>query len=78
MATDSQIDDAIVAFLTKAGYERKVAMVVVTVADTLSRDLPVGRPGLDLVAKRIEALVDSGRLDGMGDVTDWGRSEVRL
>ena len=79
MATDTQIDDAVIGYLVTAeGHWRKVAMVVWQAADALGGELPDGDAGYELVAKRIEALVASGRLLAQGDLSRWRHSEVRL
>jgi hypothetical protein len=79
MATDAQIDDAVIAFLsTTNGRWRKVAMVYVRVTEVLGAEFPEGEAGHLLFGRRIEALVGSGRLVAQGDMTLWRHSEVRL
>ncbi len=79
MTTDSQIDDAIMAVLAdRAGRWVKVAWVVVSAPDALGPDFPTGTAGYQLVANRISALVDKGRLIAQGDITEWRHSEVKL
>jgi hypothetical protein len=43
----------------------------------LGNNLPEGETGLDLIAKRIEVLVQDGRLLAQGDIKKWRHSEVR-
>ena len=79
MATDTQIDDAVIAFLaTTNGRWRKVAMVYGRVTDALGAEFPDGEAGHELFDRRMEALVSSGRLVAQGDITLWRNSEVRL
>ena len=75
MPSDVQIDDAILA-ATESRW-KKVAMVVVTAADTFPSGLPDGDAGYQLIADRISALVREGRLVAQGDITRWRHSEVR-
>jgi hypothetical protein len=76
IVSDSQIDDAILS-VAQVSW-RKVAMIVSMVAKSLGSDFPDVDEGYHLVAKRIEVLVDDGRLVAQGDVTLWRFSEVRL
>ena len=79
MATDAQIDEAVIAFLaTTNGRWRKVAMVFARVTDFLGAEFPEGQAGDDLFDRRMEALVRDGRLDARGDIAQWRHSEVRL
>jgi hypothetical protein len=73
--SDVQIDEAILS-VTEASW-RKVAFVIIKVADTMGSDLPGGDAGYNLVAKRIEFLVGGGRLLAQGDLKKWRHSEVR-
>jgi hypothetical protein len=73
--SDLQIDKVILS-VTEASW-RKVASVIIKVADTMGSDLPEGDAGYNLVAKRIEILVRGGRLLAQGDINKWRRSEVR-
>jgi hypothetical protein len=79
MPTDAQIDDAIIGYLTTAdGRWRKVAMVIGQAAHTLDGQLPDGEAGYRQISRRIEALVDGGRLISQGDLSLWRNSEVCL
>ena len=70
MATDTQVDDAVVAFLaTTNGHWRKVAMVYARVTDALGAEFPEGEAGHELFDRRIEALVGRGRLVAQGNIT---------
>jgi hypothetical protein len=73
--SNSQIDEAVLAATVTSW--RKVARVIALVAEALSKNLPQREAGLDLVAGRIEALVQDGRLLAQGDVKKWRHSEVR-
>jgi len=73
---NSSIDDAILA-AAKPTW-RKVAMVIVTAADSLRDNLPTGEKALHTVAKRVEALVRDGRLTAQGDLKNWRHSEIKL
>ena len=73
--SDPQIDEVILS-VTKSSW-RKVALVIIKVADTMGSDLPEGDAGYDLVARRIEFLVRGGRLLVQGDIKKWRHSEVR-
>ena len=73
--SNSQIDEAILS-VTVTSW-RKVALVIGVAQKTLSNNLPQGDTGLDLIAKRIEALVQDGRLLAQGDIKKWRYSEVR-
>jgi hypothetical protein len=76
--SDHAIDEAILSLLSASnGRWKKVAMVVGRVADALSRDLPEGDDGYELVARRIEVLVSEGRLVAQGNIKNWRFSEVR-
>lgn len=72
---DLQIDEVI--FSVAEASWRKVAFVIIKVADTMGADLPEGDAGYNLVAKRIEILVRDGRLLAQGDIKKWRHSEVR-
>jgi hypothetical protein len=77
MPVDSQIDEAITACLAAAnGRWQKVAMVIVRATERLG--LPDSPAGYDQVYKRIEVLVDDGRLMARGNISVWRHSELRL
>ena len=79
MATDVQVDDAVIAYLaTTNGHWRKVAMVFGRVTEALGLEFPEGQAGHALFDRRIEALVSDGRLVAQGDIALWRHSEVRL
>jgi len=79
MATDPQVDDAVVAYLaTTNGHWRKVAMVFGRVEEALGATFPEGQVGYDLFDRRIEALVSSGQLVAKGDIKLWRFCDVRL
>jgi hypothetical protein len=73
--SNSQIDEAILS-VTGTSW-RKVARVIVMTDKVLGDNVPEGDAGLDLVADRIEALVQNGRLVVQGDIEKWRHSEVR-
>jgi hypothetical protein len=70
-----QIDEVILS-VTEASW-RKVAFVIIKVADKMGSGLPEGDAGYNLVAKHIEILVRGGRLLAQGDIKKWRHSEVR-
>jgi len=79
MATDSQVDDAVIAYLaTTNGRWRKVAMVFARVTEALGAEFPKGQAGHVLFDRSIEALVSDGRIVAEGDITLWRHSEVKL
>jgi Protein of unknown function len=75
MEQSLQIDEVILS-VTELSW-RKVAFVITKVADTMASDLPDGDAAYNLIAKRIEILVRSGRLLAQGDIKKWRHSEVR-
>ena len=74
--TFPEIDDAVLAVADE--HWHKVAMVIIRAAERLGSELPEGDAGYRLVAKRIAALVEDGRLVAQGDNCKWRHSEVRL
>jgi hypothetical protein len=76
--SDQAIDGAILFLLPAVdGRWKKVAMVIVRVAEAMDNDLPEGEDGYQMVARRIKALVSEGRLAAQGDIKNWRFSEVR-
>jgi hypothetical protein len=76
---DHTIDEAVLSRLSAAdGQWKKVAMVIARVAETMGKDLPEGDDGYQLVARRVEVLVNEGRLVAQGNIQNWRFSEVRL
>jgi Protein of unknown function len=72
--SEKDVDDIIFPFLTP--HWRKVAMVI---AHALVRIREQSLPLSDeIIAARIEKLVESDRLEGNGDLRMWRFSEVRL
>jgi hypothetical protein len=67
----AQIDDATVTSW------RKVALVVTVAQNILVGGLPEDDTGPDLIAERIEVLVQDGRLLAQGNIKRWRYSEVR-
>ena len=72
---DLQLDEVILS-VAEASW-RKVAFVIIKVADKIGSDLPEGDAAYNLIAKRIEILVRGGRLLAQGDIKKWRHSEVR-
>jgi Protein of unknown function len=72
----SQIDSLILS--TVGEHWTKVAMVIARVADAMSHGLPPGDERYEVISRRIEALVQDGRLVAQGDPKNWRFSEVRL
>jgi Protein of unknown function len=73
--SELQIDEVILS--VTEGYWKKVAFVILRVADKMGSDLPEGDAGFNLVAERIEILVRGGRLLAQGDIKKWRQSEIR-
>jgi hypothetical protein len=72
----SQIDSVILSAVGE--HWTKVAMVIARVVRAMSHGLPPGDEGYEVISRRIEALVDNGRLVAQGDTKNWRFSEVRL
>ena len=70
----SRIDEAILS-VTPAHWA-KVAFVIAMVDKTFRNDLQEDIE-LESIAKRIEALIQEGRLAAQGNVKKWRYSEVR-
>ncbi len=73
---NSRIDRAILA--AAQAFWRKVALVIVTAAKTDGIRVPEDEEGYKIIASRIEALVQEGRLAAQGDLKKWRHSEVRI
>ena len=73
MATDEQIDSAILANVS--GYWAKVALVAARSMDQLA--LPSTDDDFCRVCRRIEVLAEGGQLAAQGDVSKPRHSEVR-
>ena len=71
-SSDSDIDAAILS--AASDQWRKVALII---GNVVSRRDEIAAES-ELVAKRIVALVKSGRLESQGDLSKWRYSEVRL
>ena len=74
-SNNSQVDEAILS-VTETSW-RKVALVIAKADKILGNNLPEGESGPDLIAERIEALIQDGCLLAQGDVKKWRNSEVR-
>jgi hypothetical protein len=72
----SQIDSAILSAVGE--HWTKVAMVIATVVDAMSHDLPHGDKAHEVISRRIEALAHNGRLAAQGDTKNWRFNEIRL
>ena len=73
--TVPQIDDAILSSVEP--HWLKVAMVISRAAKKLYGDLPDGEDAYTMIGKRIEFLVETGRLQSQGDVSRCRFSEVK-
>jgi hypothetical protein len=71
----ADIDKAILSCVGE--HWKKVAMVVAKVAEGLEGSMPDANPRFELIASRIEALVEAGELFAQGDLKRWRFSEVR-
>ena len=74
--TLSEIDNAILAVANERW--QKVAMIIGRATKRLGGELPRSDVECDLIAQRIAAVVDDGRLVARGDISRWRHSEVRL
>jgi hypothetical protein len=72
--TDFDIDDAILSSVEPSW--RKVAMIICKAAEILYGELPDGDEPYRLIGRRVEKLVENGRLQAQGDVKRWRHSEV--
>lgn len=78
MVTDSEIDEAILSYLCASeGRWRKIAMVIGRVADKLGPALQEGESEYNLIARRIEILVENGSIMAQGNIKKWRHSEIR-
>ena len=71
-----RVDDAILSVAQKSW--RKVAMIIVKASLVEGAGLLNNDEGHQVIASRVEALVQDGRLVAQGDLTYWRHSEVRL
>ena len=72
---DSEIDQAV---LSSVGPRwQKVAMVISRAAKKLYGRLPDGDDPYNPIARRLEFLVGTGRLESQGDISRWRFSEVK-
>lgn len=53
-------------------------MVILRVADAMSRDLPPGDEDYEAISQRIESLIQDGHLTAQGNTKNWRFSEIRL
>jgi|GEM_PF-1868738 hypothetical protein len=72
----SLIDNAILSVASR--HWLKVARILVDVARVKGVEVPETDKGLRIIAKRIEVLVQEGRLVAQGNLRKWRHSEVRL
>jgi hypothetical protein len=72
----SRIDEAILAAAQR--YWRKVAMIIAKTAETDGIGVADDEEGHEIIASRIEALVQEGRLTAQGNLKRPRHSEVRL
>lgn len=74
-----QIDDAIVAYLaTKDSRESKVSVVFNRTKERVGGNFPEGQVGYELFNRRMQTLVDCGRIVAKGDVVRWMYCDVKL
>jgi Protein of unknown function len=67
--------DAVILSVVKSRFQKMAAIV----GDALQRCKQLGLPiSGEALAARIQALAESGRLEGAGDLRKWRHSEVRL
>jgi hypothetical protein len=72
----SRIDNAILAAAQPCW--RKVAMIIAKTAETQGVGVADNEEGCEIIASRIGALVQEGRLMAQGNLKRWRHSEVRL
>ena len=70
---ETRVDQVILGIVRKSWL--KVAMVIAQSLDELS--LAPTDESCEMVAQRIRALVESGRIEAQGDINHWRHSEVR-
>jgi hypothetical protein len=70
------IDSAILA--TASNDWQKFGMVIAKVSSSNRADFTEDEDDFELIAQRIEAMIDEGRLVAEGDAKNWRRSEVKL
>ena len=71
---EQQLDEIIFSVMKPTW--RKTAMMVSNVMDRCEElELPIEG---DVIAARLKVLSDSERIEGIGDIQSWFRSEVRL
>jgi len=70
MSMNSLLDSLILSSVTERW--KKVAKIIAVVSDRAG-----DTANLNAIASRICALVDEGKLEGKGDLSRWGHSEVR-
>jgi hypothetical protein len=64
----SEIDSVILSAVGE--HWTKMAMVIARVVEAVSRDLPPGDEGYEVISRRIEALVHDGRLLLQGEANN--------
>jgi hypothetical protein len=73
-ASDQDIDALILS--TAVRQWRKVAFIIGTVLMTYRKS--AAETNEDIIADRVRALVDAGKLESQGNLNRWRHSEVRL
>lgn len=73
--TGSEIDRAVLSSIEPRW--QKVAMVICRAAEELYGHLPAGDDAYEMIARRVEFLIESGRLESQGNISRWRFSEVR-
>ncbi len=72
--TEEQFDEIILSVMKPTW--RKTSMMVILVMDRC-KELGLSIEG-EMIGARLRMLSDSDRIEGIGDLRDWFRSEVRL
>ena len=67
--------DGIIFSLLKPLWQKTAMVVIPAVRRCQERGLPIGD---EAIAARLQVLVDSDRIEGIGDLRKWRHSEVRL
>lgn len=73
--SSAQVDEFILSDVGSTW--QKVAIVVGRAISAHSIEFPEGEDESEFVARRVEALINDGRLEVQGSVKNWRHSEVR-
>jgi Protein of unknown function len=74
--TSTELDDLILSIALP--YWQKVAMIIGKVARDEQFSLDNSDEEFNIIANRIAQLVEKGRLESQGDISQWRFSEIRI